>query len=579
MRCTINSHEQVMSFADLLNSVGEAGRFQVIHVILLVLAKLLFPGHNLIQNFSAATPRHHCRVPWLENASLEARRDSPWNLSNTTLLRVAMPWEENSPSRCSRYVRPQWQLMYNNSTDLSNHGEIEGCLDGWEFDTSMFSSTIVTEWDLVCEEKVMKQMAQSVYMAGLLVGAIILGGLADKFGRRTILLISYLGLAVSGCCAAFAPSMAVYTAARFFDGMFMSGAALNSFSLGLEWMSVKNRVLYSLASGCAYTTGQIILAGFAYAIRDWRYLQLAVSAPFFLIVFIGMLHVESARWLIFKGRYDDALKCFKKVARINGKRVVLNMEILKRELEDDFVGETKTYTIFDLVRTATLRKRTFTIFFIWFATAFSYYGLALNLQGFKVNIYLLMVLFGLVDYPSKFAGLLTANYIGRRAAQMASLSLAGFTSVALIFISEDMAILRASLAVLGKGFLGCAFNIVYLFTGELFPTVMRQTSVGAGSTMARVGAMLAPLVIHSGEIYPVLPQIIYAVVCLCAGLVALMLPETRNTNLPDTVDDLLQQQKRRKEQQMKSQSISDERENSTSLEVLATARPDVTSAQ
>uniref|UniRef100_A0A8C4WT66 Organic cation transporter protein n=1 Tax=Eptatretus burgeri TaxID=7764 RepID=A0A8C4WT66_EPTBU len=224
----------------------------------------------------------------------------------------------------------------------------------------------------------------------------------------------------------------------------------------------------------------------------------------------------------------------------------------------------KTYTFLDLVKTATLRKRTFTMLFIWFATSFSYYGLALNLQGFKVNIYLLMVLFGLVDYPAKLAGLLTAYYIGRRAAQMAALLLAGFTSVALIFIAEDMAILRASLAVFGKGFLGCAFNIVYLLTGELFPTVMRQTSIGAGSTMARVGAMLAPLVIHSGDIYPLLPQIVYAVVCLSAGLAALMLPETRNTNLPDTVDDL-QKKKGRKAQQMKNQSVLDERESSTSF--------------
>uniref|UniRef100_UPI00358F4171 solute carrier family 22 member 6-B-like isoform X2 n=1 Tax=Myxine glutinosa TaxID=7769 RepID=UPI00358F4171 len=525
-----------MAFADVLISVGDCGCFQVICFILMIIARLFFPGHNMLQNFTAATPQHRCRVPWLENASLGAPLDSPRNLSKENLLRISIPWEQNSPSRCSRYVRPQWQLLLNDSADVSDH------------------------WDLVCEVKVMKQLAQSVYMGGVLVGAVVLGSFADRFGRRTILLISYLGIAASGTGAAFAPTMSVYMVARFFSGIFNSGASLNIFSLGLEWMSMKNRELYSLASGCAYTTGQIILAGFAYAIRDWRYLQLAVSAPFFLIVFIGMLHAESARWLILKGRYDDALKCFKRVARINGKRDVLNLEILKMELENDNVEFSKnTNTFLDLVRTATMRKRTFIILFVWFATAFSYYGLALNLQGFKVNIYLLMALFGPVDYISILAVYATAKYIGRRVGQSGALLLAGSISVTLIFTPEDMVKLRASLAVIGKGFLSAAFTILYLFTGEVFPTVMRQTSIGAGSTMARVGAMLAPLVIHSGDFYPVLPQIIYAVMCLSAGLAALMLPETRNTNLPDTVDDLLQQQKGQKSMHT-MKSFSEEKE-------------------
>uniref|UniRef100_A0A8C4NHZ2 Uncharacterized protein n=1 Tax=Eptatretus burgeri TaxID=7764 RepID=A0A8C4NHZ2_EPTBU len=96
-------------------------------------------------NFSAATPRHYCRIPWLENASLEAPPDFPWNLSKESLLRVAIPWEHDSLSRCSRYTQPQWQLLLNNSANVLDDVEIEYCVDGWVFDFSEFPTTIIKE--------------------------------------------------------------------------------------------------------------------------------------------------------------------------------------------------------------------------------------------------------------------------------------------------------------------------------------------------------------------------------------------------------------------------------------------------
>uniref|UniRef100_A0A8C4QJ79 Uncharacterized protein n=1 Tax=Eptatretus burgeri TaxID=7764 RepID=A0A8C4QJ79_EPTBU len=122
-----------MAFLKLLKTVGDSGRFQLLHAILMCIPLLVVPSHHLIQNFTAATPRHHCQILRLENASKE------------NLLRVAIPWEHDSLSKCSRYVQPQWQLMLNDSADVSDHVQIEGCVDGWEFDSSEFSSTIVTE--------------------------------------------------------------------------------------------------------------------------------------------------------------------------------------------------------------------------------------------------------------------------------------------------------------------------------------------------------------------------------------------------------------------------------------------------
>ncbi|NXG40324.1 S226A protein, partial [Dromaius novaehollandiae] len=97
----------------------------------------------------------------------------------------------------------------------------------------------------------------------------------------------------------------------------------------------------------------------------------------------------------------------------------------------------------------------------------------------------------------------------------------------------ELRTLRTALAVFGKGCLAASFNCVYLYTSELYPTVIRQTGMGLGNTLARVGSITAPLVKMAGELFPTLPFIIYGAAPVAAGLAATFLPETRNAPLPE----------------------------------------------
>ncbi|XP_034631538.1 solute carrier family 22 member 6-A-like [Trachemys scripta elegans] len=74
-------------------------------------------------------------------------------------------------------------------------------------------------------------MAQSIYMAGVLAGGIIFGGLSDRFGRRSPLIWCYLQMAVTSTCTAFSPSFTAYCIFRFLTGMAISGIVMNSVSL------------------------------------------------------------------------------------------------------------------------------------------------------------------------------------------------------------------------------------------------------------------------------------------------------------------------------------------------------------
>lgn len=135
-----------MAFGELLDQVGGTGRFQVMHVTLLCIPILMMASHNLLQNFVAPVPPHHCSAH--ANLSLHT-------LTKEQVQRITVPVDEkDKPARCQRYATPQWGLL--NVTDRAEAEEedafadtldveLQGCQDGWEYGKTERSSTIITE--------------------------------------------------------------------------------------------------------------------------------------------------------------------------------------------------------------------------------------------------------------------------------------------------------------------------------------------------------------------------------------------------------------------------------------------------
>ncbi|XP_054998166.1 organic anion transporter 3 isoform X2 [Sorex araneus] len=384
-------------------------------------------------------------------------------------------------------------------------------------------------------------MAQSIFMAGILIGGLVLGDLSDRFGRKPILTGSYLLLAAGGSGAAFSPTLPFYMAFRFLCGCGISGITLSTVILNVEWVSTRMRAIMSTAIGYFYTVGQFILPGLAYAIPQWRWLQLTVSIPYFICFLLSWWVPESVRWLVLSGKSMKALKTLRWVAAFNGRKEEgekLSLEEIKLNLQKEISLAKAKYSVAHLIRTPILRRVTFCLSLAWFATGFAYYSLAMSVQEFGVNLYLLQFIFGGVDIPSKFITILTMSYLGRHITQASALLLAGASILALTFVPTDIQILRTVLAVFGKGCLSSSFSCLFLYTSELYPTVIRQTGMGISNLWARIGSMLAPLVKITGELQPFIPNIIFGTVALVGGSAAIFLPETLNRPLPETIDDV-----------------------------------------
>ncbi|KAJ8303385.1 hypothetical protein KUTeg_019781 [Tegillarca granosa] len=102
--------------------------------------------------------------------------------------------------------------------------------------------------------------------------------------------------------------------------------------------------------------------------------------------------------------------------------------------------------------------------------------------------------------------------------------------------------INTALAMVGKLAVSCAIALIFIFEGEIYPTTVRSFLQGGGTTAGQIGSMVSPYIGKINNLIKIdlgssLDLILFGVIMFCAGMVALMLPETRNKKLPDTIEE------------------------------------------
>uniref|UniRef100_A0A3Q3ITS5 Major facilitator superfamily (MFS) profile domain-containing protein n=1 Tax=Monopterus albus TaxID=43700 RepID=A0A3Q3ITS5_MONAL len=401
----IVSSKLVDFFDNILSEINGFGKFQIKLVLIQILSRITLPCHFLLNNFMAAVPSHHCDISALDNGDLFG------NLTLDQKLAVGIPAEQDGTlSSCQMFSVPQYQYL--SGSNSSEDAFTVQCWNGWVYDNSTFKSTVATEWDLVCSRKGMNKATATVFFIGVMVGAPLFGFLSDKFGRRPLLLVSYLSSTIFAVLSAFSPSYVMFVIMRFFTGISLAGISIISLVLNVEWFGVEHRTFSGIIISLDWTVGTWTLVGIAYCVNEWRMLILAVTSPLILAIIAWWLP-ESARWLTANGNAEAAHYYIKKCAEMNN----------RTECMTDIT--TKNYTVVDLFRTPKIRKLTVFSGIVWYGVAFTYFGISLNITGFGLNPYLTQFIFASIEMPMMIGVYLFLEKIGRKPGETGTLLLTG----------------------------------------------------------------------------------------------------------------------------------------------------------
>ncbi|XP_053947368.1 organic cation transporter protein-like [Anastrepha ludens] len=530
-----------MGYDDVITYLGDFGKYQKQIYFLLCLPAISCAFHKLAGVFLLARPEFRCLLPF-ENA-LNATYDSfpkdHWNLT--------YPFDSATGKyqRCEYYdVDYTVDYLQTATSPATENGTVK--CNHYVYDRSKYENSAVTEWDMVCSRGLLTATSDSLFMLGVLLGSIIFGQMSDKYGRKPIFFTSLVIQVIFGVIAGVAPEYFTYTISRMIVGATTSGVFLVAYVIAMEMVGSSYRLFAGVAVQMFFSVGFMLTAGFAYFIHDWRWLQIALTLPGLLFMCYHWVIPESARWLLSKGRKEEAIVVIEKAARIN--RVTIPSEVYDNLIDEAAEREKiekssadnadeKASTVFDLLKYPNLRRKTLLIFFDWFVNSGVYYGLSWNTNNLGGNVLLNFMISGAVEIPGYSFLLFTLNRWGRRTILCGCMLVAGVSLLLTIVVPVDKNWIIILCAMVGKLAITASYGTIYIFSAEQFPTVVRNVGIGAASMVARIGGILAPYLNLLGEIWRPLPLMICGALAFIAGLLSLMLPETLNKPMPETIAD------------------------------------------
>ena len=469
--------------------------------------------------------------------------------------------------------------VYKSLNKTVSHRNLK-CVE-WIYDDSVYGSTTVTDWNLVCLKSHLKALTQNTFILGT--GCSVFTGiLSDKCGRRTalILMVTLMVLVLNTTqflmhtqVLSIETKFTIFTISRFIQGVAQTMYSI-SFVLLLELVGPKHRVTAGNILAYSFSVGQMLMAGLAYFFKNWLKIQWTMAIyviPFFMYYWMVP---ESPRWLLSVNNVKYARHYIEKIFRVNSaftkfkRRFFSCFRREKQLLENDFNDQVEREALNNLLtilqneanKFSTLRKNTsysqtwhgilkspillrrfFILFYTWMVVLAVYLGIGMGISGNLdkiMNPYLVFLVAAIFEFFSIVTCHLSLNRFGRKYPLVVFMIM---NSVAIylipVYFETRSTWISICFYLLAKYSIGAAQLTLMIFTSELCPTPMRSTGVGLSFALARLGGVWAPQInVLSSTLNNMrVPFLIFSILSLLAGVLCLFLPETLNKQLPETL--------------------------------------------
>ncbi|GGR79705.1 MFS transporter [Deinococcus sedimenti] len=341
-------------------------------------------------------------------------------------------------------------------------------------------------------------MLLSATFLGMLLGAPFWGRQADVYGRRPVFLFTVLAGVIFGLVGAMAPNIWVLVGARVLAGFAIGGTMAVDYALMAEFVPRRVRGRFLVLTEGFWAIGTLMIAALAYGVgqllppqESWRVLVLIAALPGVVGLLVRTGVPDSPRWLISRGRVEEARAALARVAALNGQTLPPEPLAAPRRL-------TAKPPRWGALLAPHLRDRTLLLSAAWFGMSLGYYGIFswlpthLRTQGVDLpEAYRVTMILALAQVPGYLLSSLMVEWAGRRAT-LVGFMLASAGGAYLFMLSSSPAWTLVASGLLSFSLLG-AWGALYAFAAEVFPTTLRATGMGTVSAAARLGSLISPV--------------------------------------------------------------------------------------
>ncbi|XP_037025294.1 synaptic vesicle glycoprotein 2C-like [Bradysia coprophila] len=446
-----------------------------------------------------------------------------------------------------------------------------------------------------------KGWLNSIIFIGMMVGAYFWGSLADSMGRKRVLIVISIMNALCIVASSFTQNYILFMLFRFLNGAALGGSGPVIWSYFAEFQPKSKRGSMLSFMAAFWTFGNLIVAGMAWLIiplnigvhtpyfvyNSWRIFLVICSLPSFVVAILLVYLPESPKFLIMKGRNEEALNIFRGIFVTNtGKsrdiypvKEILIDDKLKQELEEIeksakgkysqmlsnilnnskglFVSPILKFTLISITINFTFHIGYYGLM-MWFPELFHRFDIydtahpGQSASVCQVTAYVVNATSHMLDgecnstIPSSvfmeslisLAAALPANVIailgmdrfGRKFFLIFSTLTAGLCSAGMYFVTNKQQ--NFIVSAIFTGIIACGNASLDCLITEVFPTHLRATGVAISMVAARLGGIIGNVVIATLlDMYCPAPTFIVAVLLAGGGLMCLMLPNTTRKDL------------------------------------------------
>jgi len=333
------------------------------------------------------------------------------------------------------------------------------------------------------------------FFIGMLIGAFVFGRMADRIGRRPVLMIAVIIDAFAGVASAFAPEFAWLLFLRFLTGIGVGGTLPVDYTMMAEFLPSDRRGRWLVLLESFWAVGTIFLALLALAATSWgddawRVIFFVTGLPALIGVVLRFYIPESPMYLNRNGKSDHARQVLERVARVNRRDVDMP------HLQPEVPANKSMFALFS----GSYRRRSLGLFLAWALISIAYYGVfvylpvKLSTEGFAfMRGQEFLVVLALVQLPGFALSAYGVERWGRKPTLIGFLLLSA-AGCMLYSLGTSPVVVIGSTLLMSFSLLG-TWGALYAFTPEVYPTDLRASGMGMAGAVARFGGLFAPAII------------------------------------------------------------------------------------